>query len=369
MATLTQSGQLSNRELAVENAYNDSQTGFITLLQEQINVAKIDLSDANNVLKSANIALTNLKNGLQSIQRAGVNTSGIAPIKNYYLGNKSITIPVIGNKNILAAIPDVLITIPNPVTTQQADAWINEKQAILDNINGAIKASFMNTVDVGYVNDSGVLVPTNTAAGRQSTWDLTFGATASQLQNAINEVKNRLASYNNSLVTTQASISSQMDIIEASQAVYTAAETRLKELNNQMAALRLQYQNDMAAAAEVTLQSAQTALQLQLANNPEYQAALAAERTAELNATTALQLDTLQAQADIEKAKIQAAADVEKAKVEAARAADVAEAAATGKTADQIAADKKLNTMLWVGASVLVVAILSFVAYKIWGND
>ncbi len=364
MATLTQAGQLSNRELAVENAYNDSQTGSITLLQEQVDAARTDVSEANDVLKSANLALTNLKNGLLTIQSAGINTNGIGPIKNWYLGNKSLSIPIIGTKNILCAIPDALITIPNPSNTAQADAWINTAQGILDNINGAIKASFMNTVGVGYVNDSGALVPTNTAAGRQSTWDLTFGATATQLQTAINEVKNRLASYNNSLITTQGAISTQMTIIEAAQAVYDAANEKLKTLNGEMAALRLQYQTDMAAAAEVTAQSAQTALQLQLANDSNYQTALVNARAAESS-------DVIDSNTAIKQAEIQAAADIEKARIAVEAEAIKAEVLTTNKTAEQIAADKKLNTMLWVGLSVLVFVILMFIAYKMgwFGNN
>ncbi len=365
MATVSQAGLLSNRELQVDNAYNDPQNGYITVLQKQIDEASKNTADANSILKSAFAALTTLKNGLITIRNAGINTGDIPPIKNWYLGTRSLL-----GKNITTAIPEVQnIVAPNPLTQEGADSWVNYAQGVLDNINNNLKNTFLNSVDVGYIDDSGKLIPTNNAAGRSQMYSETLGKTAALLQNAIDSVKNKLKNYTNSLINTQASIDSQMTIIDDAQKAYDASVSKLENLNTQMSKLRLAYQTDMANAADVTAASAQQALQLQLANDPVYQKAVLDSQMAKLAAETQLQTEQIESASQERQARIQADADIEKAKVQALADAQKSQISATETTAAKDAEAKKMNTMLWVGATVLVVVVLSIAAYYIWGKD
>lgn len=367
MATIEQSGALTNREQQVQSAYNDSTSGYIPLLQKQIDQAALDVNAANIAMQTANGNLTALQQGLAVMKAAGFKVSDIKPIKNWSLltqtlNNSNATLLNSGGAtsfsgNGIVAVPAPDITITSPSTIDAANLWILQAKKIIKNINETVLPNFSTHALAGYIDAGKTYVGFGPVAV-QSIYDLTFGKTVSDLQAAINDLSGRLANYQASLTTTQASIDAQSTIVANAQAVYNTAAAKIVDLNKQMTQLQMQFQTDMASASDVDAQASQTALTLQLAANPDYQAGQLALQQAAAKTAADLEAQKETDATNAAAAALQAQTDLQKATIAQAQTAAQTQAQTdAANAAAKTASDAKQKTILIIGGVAIAVVV------------
>jgi hypothetical protein len=370
MATVSSTGTLTNREKQVDDAYNDSQNGYITLLQKQIDQATTDAQTANSLLQTANAGLNTAKNAFSVLKQGGFSTSDIAPIQTWVF----TTISIAGqNAGVLKS--NGLLAIPNPCSIEGADAWINQAQDLINYFEPGMRQVFNGLNFGGYVDpSSGKNVVSFDKPTIASLYQRSGGKMVSDLQNAIQALQAKVKNYQGSLVAAQATIDSQGTIVQNAQNAYTEASAKVVDLNKQMTQLRLQYQTDMQNAVDADAQATQQALQLQLASDPNYQAAVLQKQEADAANQAATDQAKIAADAQVAAAQAQAAADTAKAQAQAAADAAAAQANANASTAQaqaqaqaQAAAAAQKKQIIIIGASVaglIVIAIVAVILFK-----
>ncbi len=358
MPTIQTSGDLSNREAQVESAYNDPNTGFITLLQKQVDQAAIDSAKANQDLQEANTVMVSLKDNLNTLKGVGVFTGNINPIKSWVWNTVNVN-----NLALKAVIPAPMVVVANPISEDAAINWIGQAKASIKAIQ-ALYNEFDTATQIGYQPSKDQ--STKIIFGHDnimSVWAATFEKTIADLQGAIQQLRLNVTNFDAAVLAAQAAIDSQETIISNLQAAYIAATNKVVDLNKQMTVLRLQYHTDMSAAQDVNAAVNNAAVQNALISDPAYQQSILDFKEAQLTAATALQQAQITNASNIEQAKIQAEADVQKAQIAADAAAQAAvlgaqtSATATAATAaEQSKADQK--RMMVIGAIALVTTLI-----------
>lgn len=365
MATIQSTGEMSNRERQVYEAYNDPDNGYISMLQKQIDQAIADTTTANNNLIAANAALTSLKEQNSTLKRNGFGTGDIAPIQVWtkvigqFLGSS-------GN----FADPSSMLTVPNPATLEAAASWINHAQSLADALNDEFRNNFVATGMVGFYNPGDRKPIATTNPGEKFLlYDKTFGKMKTEILNAISVLRTKISSYESSLLTAQSAVDTQTSVLEEAQEAYDTMSKIVKDLNKEMTALRLQFTSDMASAADTAAAATQQALQLQLASDPNYQAAVIAKQTADADREADLQRAELDAATELEKARIAAEAEANAQAQETARMTmDSSRAAAEKAAADKAEADKAASRKktMWIIISIVAVVVIAVIAYVAW---
>ncbi len=358
MATIASAGTLTNRELQVYNAYNDVDHGYITLLQKQVDEASLSVKDANTKLQTANSNLASLKDGLATLKTSGFSTADLPHVKQWVYA-----ILPIGGTSMRSAQQVADIVVPTPLYADTAALWLAWANEQINTLN-SVKSLF--NIPYGGYAPIGANVTTKTGT---YIWSSTFGQEIIELQALIQAVSAKLANYNASIISIQAAIDSQTAILEAAQATYVEAQENVKALNKDMTALLAKYQTDMAGAADTDAQAAQTALQLQLASDPEYQAAVLAKETLELQQENELAKSTLEAATEVQTAQIEADKVLELQRITAAAEANKATMAAAAAATEQAAKAARMRKNIIIGVSIFAILAIGVTAIMVFKKE
>ncbi len=366
MPTTQQAGTPTNRERQVDSAYNDPEYGYIPVLQSQINSAVAAASEADKKLQLANLALVTLKSGLNTIKAAGFSTAGIAPIRSYVLNKVSL-----GGTQAAIAQEIPAIALPAMMSIESADAWINQANSLLANNQGVYWNEFNAAKAGGITYLDGTKKTSISHDTIVSFYVQSFGQMTNDLKAAIGALIVKMNAYSASLLAAQAAVDNQETVIADAKSTYETQAKIVTDLNKQMTQLRLQYVSDLAAAQGVDAETAQRELQLQLASNPEYQAAIIEQQNLQSQQRADLAEKQLEEATDLEQTKVEAATNLQ---LEQARIAAAAQAATlqanidAQNEANRIAADGKKTTMI-IAAVLVLGLVFGIIVYMMFRKD
>ncbi len=353
MPTIEQIGVPSNRELLVEDTYNNPENGYIPLLQKQIENSLIDALAANQNLQDANAKFIELKDNLTVLESVGIYTGNIKPIQNWQKETRSI-----GGLSLKSIVPAPFIIIPNPISAEAAETWANQAKKSIQTIN-SLYPEFDSASQIGFqVSKDKPLQAILGHDNIMSIWGQTFEELQKDLAKAVSQLFLNAREYDSAVAAAKSAILTQEGIVQIAQDALLAANAKITELNKQMVALRMQYHTMLIEASDRDDMTADNAIKLALQNDPEYQKLLVDQKQAMYEADLQLERDKVSEASEIEQAKILAAADVQKAQIEADKASAAAILAAQSNTAASLEAEKAQSRKIMVIGVTGIVAIL-----------